>query len=157
MQTRNCSNFNYGKLKLYDLYTIWLLNQKTVKLAGCINENEVDMEVEESDESDDDIVSLELKYKPVSKSFWYSVVNNVIFSEVKAQNCCCSTCLTAKQLFPEYFRLFVDDCRALHSLVQKEMLLGENNADIEAKLCQLEVRMPDEETFFNSNGYLTMP
>ena len=73
------------------------------------------METDEGDDVELENDNMEKIYKPVSLKFWYSVLNNVIFTEAKAHNCYCATCLTAKQLFPEYFRLFMQDCRALYS------------------------------------------
>jgi hypothetical protein len=151
----------FGKGKLYHLYKVWLLTQKALASRISISDSDfektfmetdegddIELEIDnmeknfkpvsfmETDEGDDDELendNMEKNYKPVSLKFWYSVLNNVIFTEAKAHNCYCATCLTAKQLFPEYFRLFMQDCRALHSCVLKDMLTGEIEANVEAK------------------------
>lgn len=145
----------FGRSKMFDSYKIWLLSQKVLTSA----KSDIDLVTEldgvdgnNDDDEDENNINLDKRYKPVGRKFWYSVVNNVIFSDAKAQNCYCSTCLTAKQLFPEYFRLFLQDCRALHSLLQKDMLTDESDANVEDKISQLELRAKDEEAFFTSTG-----
>ena len=109
---------------------------------------------------DDDCLEIEVddkplqdpNLKPMSKKFFYDVLNRKEFCAAKAKNCCCPTCKEAKSTFDEHLPLFFEDCRKSLSSLVPFMTRDEKEVNLLSLIVDLENRTIRERDFLLSDG-----